>query len=177
MSDEKKINQSTIRLIQGDITDIEVEAFVFYARPELKLGSGFGNAIAVRGGPTIQKALDELETPVEIGTAVVTEAGKMKAKYIVHAVGPVWHGGTQGESEQLAGCYDHSLQLALDNGLASIAFPAISTGIFGYPLDAATEVAVATVRDFLDKNSAIERVVFCVFGAEAEDAYRRALGR
>jgi O-acetyl-ADP-ribose deacetylase (regulator of RNase III) len=92
-------------------------------------------------------------------------------------VGPVWHGGGRGEDRLLAGCYRHSLELALEHGLASIAFPAISTGIFGYPLQRATDIAVATVRAVLSDDQTITRVVFTAFGAEVEDAYRTALAR
>ena len=95
---------------------------------------------------------------------------------MIHAVGPVWHGGGEGEAEQLASCYRMSLDLAKDAGLASIAFPAISTGIFGYPVDRATRVAVGTVGAWLAENDGLERVVFCVFGEEVERAYRKALG-
>jgi hypothetical protein len=95
---------------------------------------------------------------------------------VIHAVGPVWRGGGQGEADELAGCYRMSLDLAKQAGLASIAFPAISTGIFGYPVDQATGVAVETVRAWLAEKDSLERVVFCVFGDEVEQAYRQALG-
>ena len=96
---------------------------------------------------------------------------------MIHAVGPVWRGGDEGEETALAGAYGSSLALAKERGLASIAFPAISTGIYGFPLDRATEIAVATCRDHLKGETSLERIVFAVFGTEAEEAYRRALGR
>jgi O-acetyl-ADP-ribose deacetylase (regulator of RNase III) len=157
MSDEKKINQSTIRLIRGDITDIEVEAFVFYARPELKLGSGFGNAISVRGGPTIQKTLDEMETPLEVGTAVVTEAGNLNAKYIVHAVGPAFQ--EENTEQKLRKTVESSLKRAEEKGIQQIAFPLMGAGFYGVPMDVSAKVTLETVRDYLAKNTGIKEVV------------------
>jgi O-acetyl-ADP-ribose deacetylase (regulator of RNase III) len=157
MSDEKKVNQSTIRLTQGDITDIEVEAFVFYARPGLKLGSGFGNAIAIRGGPTIQKTLDEMATPVEVGEAVVTEAGNLKAKYIIHAVGPVFQ--EENTEEKLRKTVESSLKRAEEKGIRQIAFPLMGAGFYGVPMDVSAMVTLGTVKDYLAKNTGIKEVV------------------
>ena len=111
------------------------------------------------------------------GEARITGGYELPAKHVVHAVGPVFHGGGEGEAEQLAGCYRMSLDLAREAGLTSIAFPAISTGIFGYPIDQATGVAVDTVSAWLAEHNGLERVIFCVFGEEVERAYRQALGR
>jgi O-acetyl-ADP-ribose deacetylase (regulator of RNase III) len=111
------------------------------------------------------------------GQARITPGFRLKAPHVIHAVGPVWQGGGAGEPELLADCYRASLALAAEHGLASIAFPAISTGIYGYPLEAATEVAVATVRTELARRPAIRRVVFACFGKDAAAAYRAALAR
>ena len=111
------------------------------------------------------------------GEARITGGYDLVAAHVIHAVGPVWHGGRQGEAELLAGCYRTCLALAKEAGLNSIAFPAISTGIYGYPLADATGVAVETARGWLAGDDTIERVVFCVFGADAEQACRDALGR
>jgi O-acetyl-ADP-ribose deacetylase (regulator of RNase III) len=157
MSDEKKINQSTIRLIKGDITDIEVEAFVFYARPELKLGSGFGNAIAVRGGPTIQKTLDEMETPLRVGEAVVTEAGKLKAKYIIHAVGPAFQ--EENTEEKLRNTVVSSMKRAEEKGIQQIAFPLMGAGFYGVPMDIGAKVTLGTIKDYLANNTGVKEVV------------------
>jgi O-acetyl-ADP-ribose deacetylase (regulator of RNase III) len=157
MSDEKKINQSTIRLIKGDITDIEVEAFVFYARPELKLGSGFGNAIAVRGGPTIQKTLDEMETPLSVGEAVVTEAGKLKAKYIIHAVGPAFQ--EENTEEKLRNTVVSSMKRAEEKGIQQIAFPLMGAGFYGVPMDIGAKVTLGTIKDYLANNTGVKEVV------------------
>lgn len=157
MSDEKKINQSTIRLIKGDITDIEVEAFVFYARPELKLGSGFGNAIAVRGGPTIQKTLDEMETPLRVGEAVVTEAGKLKAKYIIHAVGPAFQ--EENTEEKLRNTVVSSMKRAEEKGIQQIAFPLMGAGFYGVPMDIGAKVTLGTIKDYLAKSTGVKEVV------------------
>jgi O-acetyl-ADP-ribose deacetylase (regulator of RNase III) len=110
------------------------------------------------------------------GEARITGGYALPATHVIHAVGPVWRGGAAGEAEQLAGCYRMSLDLAKAAGVTSIAFPAISTGIFGYPIDQATRVAVDAVSAWLAEHDAMERVIFCVFGAEVEGAYREALG-
>ncbi len=107
----------------------------------------------------------------------MTPAFRLRAKHVIHAVGPVWRGGGFGEPEQLANAYRNAMRAAADAGARSIAFPAISTGVYGYPLDDATAIAVAAVRDALRDDAAPERVVFCCFSAEAETAYRRALAR
>ena len=157
MPDERKINQSAIRLTQGDITDIDVEAFVFYARPELKLGSGFGNAIAVRGGPNIQKTLDEMETPVKVGEAVVTEAGNLKAKYIIHAVGPAFQ--EENTEEKLRKTVVSSMKRAEEKGIQQIAFPLMGAGFYGVPMDVSAKITLGTIKDYLAGHTGIKEVV------------------
>jgi O-acetyl-ADP-ribose deacetylase (regulator of RNase III) len=157
MSDEKKINQSTIRLIKGDITDIEVEAFVFYARPDLKLGAGFGNAISVRGGPSIQKALDDMANPVDVGEAVVTDGGKLKAKYIIHAVGPAFQ--EQNTEEKLRTTVTNSLKKAEEKGIGQVAFPLMGAGFYGVPMDTSARVTLATIKDYLTGDTQLREVL------------------
>ncbi len=159
----------------GDITKLDVGAIVNAANDRLAPGGGVCGAIHRAAGPELARecaAIGHCPT----GEARITGGYSLPAKHVIHAVGPVWHGGGRGEAEQLAGCYRMSLDLAKEAGLASIAFPAISTGIFGYPIDQATGVAVETVSAWLAEHDGLERVVFCVFGDEAEQAYRRALG-
>lgn len=160
----------------GDITKLEVGAIVNAANHRLTPGGGVCRAIHRAAGPELARecaAIGHCPT----GEARITGGYALPAKYVVHAVGPVWHGGEEGEAEQLAGCYRMSLELTKAAGLSSIAFPAISTGIFGYPVDRATGVAVDTICAWLKENDGLERVIFCAFGEEVEQAYRRALGR
>ena len=157
MPDEKKVNESTIRLIKGDITDIEVEAFVFYARPNLKLGTGFGNAISIRGGPSIQKELDELPTPVEIGGAVVSDAGKLKAKYIVHAVGPAFQ--EENTEQKLRNTVTNALRQAEQKGIQQLAVPLMGAGFYGVPMDVSAKITLGSIKEYLAKETGIKEVV------------------
>ena len=168
------INGQTLELAQGDITLQQVDAIVNAANDRLAPGGGVCGAIHRAAGTALARdcaAIGHCPT----GEARITGGYALPAKHVIHAVGPVWHGGGEGEAERLAGCYRMSLDLAKGAGLTSIAFPAISTGIFGYPLDQATGVAVDTVTAWLAAHPDFERVVFCVFGAEVEQAYREAL--
>lgn len=165
-----------IEIHAGDITKLDVGAIVNAANDRLAPGGGVCGAIHRAAGPELARECARIgHCPT--GEARITGGYGLPAKHVIHAVGPVWRGGAAGEAEQLAGCYRMSLELAKDAGVASIAFPAISTGIFGYPIDQATRVAVETVGAWLAQDDAMERVIFCVFGAEVEDAYREALGR
>jgi O-acetyl-ADP-ribose deacetylase (regulator of RNase III) len=161
---------------QVDITQLDVDAIVNAANERLAPGGGVCGAIHRAAGPELARACAEIGG-CPTGEARITPGFELMANYVIHAVGPVWHGGDRDEDRLLAGCYRHSLELALEHGLASIAFPAISTGIFGYPLQRATDIAVATVRAVLSDDQTITRVVFTAFGAEVEDAYRTALAR
>jgi O-acetyl-ADP-ribose deacetylase (regulator of RNase III) len=167
---------SLIHVYQVDITQLDVDAIVNAANERLAPGGGVCGAIHRAAGPELARACAEIGG-CPTGEARITPGFELMANYVIHAVGPVWHGGDRDEDRLLAGCYRHSLELALEHGLASIAFPAISTGIFGYPLQRATDIAVATVRAVLSEDQTITRVVFTAFGAEVEDAYRDALGR
>ena len=164
-----------IEVHSGDITKLEVDAIVNAANDRLAPGGGVCGAIHRAAGPALARACAEIGG-CPTGQARITPGFALPARHVIHAVGPVWHGGGQGEDDLLAGCYRACLALARGHGLASIAFPAISTGIFGYPLARATGIAVDTVRALLSEEEAITRVIFAVFGAEAERAYRAALG-
>jgi len=155
-----------IETIKGDITKLKVDAIVNAANSGLLGGGGVDGAIHRAGGSQILeecKTIREKQGKLPAGEAVITTAGKMPAKYVIHTVGPVWNGGTYGESVKLANCYRKSLQLAIDNNCKTIAFPNISTGVYGYPKQEAAEIAVKTVTDFLSKHQEIEKVVFCCF--------------
>lgn len=143
------------------------------ANESLAPGGGVCGAIHRAAGPELAAACARLGR-CPTGEARITPGFGLAARHVIHAVGPVWRGGTHGEPAQLAAAYHHAMRLAADHGLASIAFPAISTGIFGYPLDAATRIAVSTIRDELAAPTSLERVVFACFGDEALGAYRRA---
>jgi O-acetyl-ADP-ribose deacetylase (regulator of RNase III) len=154
-----QIGRSVLRLICGDITDLDVDAFVFYAQPDLDLGSGFGTAISVRGGPDIKKELDQLE-PLETGQAVVTGAGKLKATFIVHAVGPRFN--EQDTDAKLRTTVLNSLKAAEEKGAKRIALPAMGTGFYAVPLQLCAEVMVEAVKDYLQGETSIEEVLLCV---------------
>jgi O-acetyl-ADP-ribose deacetylase (regulator of RNase III) len=141
------------------------------ANSSLAPGGGVSGAIHRAAGPGLARACAQL-APCPTGDARMTPGFLLPARYVIHAVGPVWRSGQAGEPEQLASAYRRSLELAHEASLRSIAFPAISTGIFGYPLSAATKVAVTTIRTFLDRKTSITRVIFACFNADAAAAYR-----
>lgn len=165
---------SKIEIHNGDITKLAVDAIVNAANEQLAPGGGVCGAIHRAAGPELAQACAEA-APCPTGEARLTPGFALPARFVIHAVGPVWKGGAAGEPALLAGCYSASLALAQEAGARSIAFPAISTGIYGYPLEAATAVALASVRAGLAERPGIERVLFCVFGESAEAAYRAAL--
>ena len=163
-----------LEIFQGDITTLDVDAIVNAANKQLEPGGGVCGAIHNAAGRELARACRALGG-CPTGEARITPGFDLTARHVIHAVGPVWQGGEAGEESLLEGAYRSSLELAKEKGLASIAFPAISTGIFGFPLDRATEIAVATCRAHLAQETSVRRIVFAVFGAEAEAAYRRAL--
>jgi O-acetyl-ADP-ribose deacetylase (regulator of RNase III) len=165
-----------MEIFHGDITTLAVDAIVNAANTALAPGAGVCGAIHRAAGPKLAMACAEIGS-CPTGEARMTPGFDLPAKHIIHAVGPVWRGGGENEAELLASCYCSSLELAANNGLASIAFPAISTGVYGYPLSAAAELAVGTVRAYLSAEGAMDKVIFAVFGEEAEAAYRTALSR
>ena len=163
-----------IEVVRADITALDVDAIVNAANTALAGGGGVDGAIHRAAGPELLAASRAL-APCPTGEARVTPGFRLAARYVIHTVGPVWHGGRAGEPALLASAYRQSLQAAERAGARSVAFPAISTGVYGYPLDAATRVAVEAVRAFLAAHALPERVIFCCFSAEAEAAYRAAL--
>ena len=156
-----------------DITTLAVDAIVNAANEELAPGGGVCGAIHRAAGPELARACAKAG-PCPTGEARITPGFHLPAKFVIHAVGPVWHGGHAGEAELLAGAYRTSLRLAREHNLKSIAFPAISTGIFGYPLQAATDIAVETIRTEMGANATLEQIVFACFSPEVLAAYRRA---
>ncbi len=156
-----------------DITTLAIDAIVNAANEELTPGGGVCGAIHRAAGPELASACRELGF-CPTGEARITPGFKLPARFVIHAVGPIWRGGSAGEAEQLAAVYRAALELAQEHGLKSIAFPAISTGIYGYPLEAATNIAVSTIRAGLLIPSSIDWVVFACFGPEILEAYRRA---
>lgn len=165
-----------IEIHAGDITQLEVDAIVNAANSRLQPGGGVCGAIHRAAGKNLREACARIGG-CKTGEAVHTEGFDLKARYVIHAVGPVWRGGGDNEEALLASCYRTSLKIAKEIAARSIAFPAISTGVYGFPLDRATAIAVATVGAFLSDDDSIDRVIFCVFGPETEAAYRRVLGR
>lgn len=172
------MSTEAIRLVRGDITDFEADAVVNAANSELLPGGGVCGAIHAAAGPELAaECLDLMagRPGLETGEAVITGAGALKTRHVIHAVGPVWHGGTQGEAGKLAATYRASLALADSQGLATVAFPSISTGIFGYPAEQAAPVAVRAVRDGLAAARNVREVTFVLHDADTFAAYERAL--
>lgn len=169
-----RINQSTIALVEGDITREETDAIVNAANSGLRGGGGVDGAIHRAGGPSIMAEGRKIgHCPT--GQAVMTTGGNLKAKYVIHAVGPVYRGGNQGEADLLASAYLSSLRLASAKGLKSIAFPAISAGVYGYPLAEAARIALATTIDYLKEHPDLEAVRFVLFDRRTYDAFAAEL--
>ncbi len=164
---------ATVEAAQGDITREEVDAIVNAANTALARGGGVCGAIFAAAGPELDGACAELGG-CATGDAKATPGFRLPARWIIHAVGPVWHGGGSGESDLLASAYRRSLEVADEISARSVAFPAISTGIYGYPLDAATEIAVRTCRD---ANTGVGLIRFVCFDAKTLEAYQRELAR
>ncbi len=168
-----------IVLQEGDITRIAVDAMANAANSALAGGGGVDGAIHRRGGPAIMRELDAIRSAAggcPTGSAVATGAGELPAKYVFHAVGPVWRDGRRGEAELLAGCYRKCLALADERAVRTISFPAIGTGVYGYPQQEAAEIAIREVRKHLDRpDTTVEQVIFVLFGKGAYEVYRRIL--
>ena len=158
MSCQKEFNGCVVKVIQGDLVDLEIDGLVFYAESDLKLGSGFGNAIAVRGGPTIQQELDKL-APLEDTKAVVSAAGELKAKFIIHANGPKFQ--ETGMEDKLKTTIVNALKLVDEKGIKKIAMPPMGTGFYGVSLDASARVTLETIKEHVNGSSGIEEVVIC----------------
>ena len=161
-----------LRALEADITTLRVDAVVNAANPALAGGGGVDGAIHRAAGPELVRASRALG-PISPGQAVLTPAFALPARFVIHAVGPVWHGGTAGEPEVLASCYRRSLELAMEAGCSSIAFPSISTGVYGYPKQDAAQVAVETVRAVAA--DPLEEVLFCCFSSPDLAIYRQLL--
>lgn len=158
-----------LEVVQGDITRLAVDAVVNAANSSLMGGGGVDGAIHRAGGPEILEACRAIvarQGGCPTGEAVITTGGRLPARYVIHTVGPVWRGGTHGEHDLLASCYRRSLELAVANACRSVAFPNISTGVYGFPKDTAAGIAVRTVAAFLQTAPGIEKVVFVCFDAE-----------
>jgi O-acetyl-ADP-ribose deacetylase len=165
---------AVIELAKTDITTIAVDAIVNAANEALQLGAGVAGAIRHKGGPTIQEECDKIGT-CAVGQAVVTRAGKLRAKWVIHAVGPVWKGGNYGEEMLLASAVLQALRRGEDIGAASIALPAISTGVFGFPLPMAAEISIAAARSFAPTAEYVQRIVFCLLDDKSHAAFEAAL--
>jgi O-acetyl-ADP-ribose deacetylase len=167
-----------ITLLQGDITKIKADAIVNAANTSLLGGGGVDGAIHRAGGPAILEACQQIRAKqggCDVGQAVITTAGLLPAKYVIHTVGPVWNGGNKGEPELLANCYRNSLQLAVDHAIKSIAFPNISTGIYRFPKPEATAIAIKEVRQFVLTNNNIDEIFFVCFDEENYALYKERL--
>ena len=162
-----------IMVAEGDITKQRVDAIVNAADTTLLGGGGVDGAIHRAAGPRL---VEECKTlgGCPTGQAKITKGYNLPAQWVIHTVGPVWHGGARHEDELLASCYRRSLELAGEKGVRTIAFPAISTGVYGFPLERATAIAVGEVRSFLEKNPSLEKVVFVCFGKHAYEGYLNA---
>jgi O-acetyl-ADP-ribose deacetylase (regulator of RNase III) len=166
--------ETHLSVVRTDITTLAVDAIVNAANSSLLGGGGVDGAIHRAAGPQLLAECRRLGG-CATGDAKITGGYRLPARHVIHTVGPVWHGGAKGEPGLLASCYRRSLELALEHGCASIAFPAISTGIYGYPKLEAADVAVRTVAAFLAENDRPEHIVFCCFDAYAADLHRRAV--
>lgn len=161
-----------IEILRGDITKLDVAAIVNAANTTLLGGGGVDGAIHGHAGPELLAECRKLGG-CEPGEAKITRGYRLSAQFVIHTVGPIWCGGEHGEAQTLANCYRNSLQLALDNEIKTIAFPAISCGAYGYPIDPAAQIAVKTTREFLATNDMIDRVIFVLRGEDIYDAYRQ----
>ena len=171
---EVKINQGLIALVMGDITEEETDAIVNAANTRLSGGAGVDGAIHRAGGPSIMAECRKIGG-CPTGQAVITTGGNLKAKQVIHTVGPVYQGGTKGEAELLRSAYLSSLKLAAAKGLKSIAFPAISTGVYSYPLPEAAHIALKTAVDYLRENTDIDVIRFVLFDRRTYDAFAAEL--
>ena len=173
------VNEAKLSIIQGDITRQDTDAIVNAANSSLMGGGGVDGAIHRAGGPAILEECKQIvanQGRLPTGKAVITTGGNLATKHVIHTVGPVWHGGGKGEAEFLKSAYRESLKLAAGNNLASVSFPSISTGAYGYPVEQASRVALRTVAAFLrEEMTSVKEVVFVLFDSRTYEAYVAAL--
>ena len=175
---ERALHGRVLQLVRGDITQIAADAIVNAANENLVPGAGVAGAIDRVGGPSIRAESFALpgSPRCPTGSAVATGAGNLPARYVIHAVAPIWNGGRNGEPELLRGAYRRSLELADELDLRSIAFPSLGTGVYGYPLEAAASIALSTVLAYLQGDTRLERVTFVLFSAGDLAVFERVLG-
>jgi len=176
---ELQIVHTTLKTIVTDITTLKVDAVVNAANSSLMGGGGVDGAIHSAGGPAILSECKQIVAKIgrlPAGEAVITTAGNMPSRWVIHTVGPVWHGGNRNEPEVLKNCYQNSLKAAMEKGIKTIAFPSISTGVYGYPVESASTVAVHAVIEVVKKNPGkFTEIIFCSFDPRTEKEYDRAL--
>ena len=178
MSNSITINGCVIELVKGDITELSVDAIVNAANSQLKMGGGVAGAIRRKGGEEIQKECDEWVAkhgPVPVGGAAITSGGRLKARYVIHAVGPVW--GEGDEETKLKSAFTNSIKLAEKHGVTSIAFPAISTGIFGVPKEVSAKALLEAALEYARGSCKVRRVVFCLYDDETYRVFSETLNR
>lgn len=173
------VGKTNLRFIRGDITEQDTDAIVNAANPSLMGGGGVDGAIHRKGGPRILEECKKIRATewregLPTGKAVITSGGNLKARYVIHTVGPIWRGGNRGEPQLLADAYRNSLALAVSKGLKSIAFPSISTGAYGYPVEKASRIALRTVKEFLEKGDKLVEVVLVLFHQHDLETYEEA---
>lgn len=168
------LDKTTLELVQADITDLDVDAVVNAANQHLQLGSGVAGAIRTRGGPSIQEECNRIGGTA-VGTAVMTGAGNLRARQVIHAVGPQM--GEGDEDKKLASAVRSALALADRHGMKSIALPAISTGVFGFPIDRAARIMLTEIQRFLQGGTKLDRVVLCLYDEEAFGVFKKELRR
>ena len=179
MTLEHKISNAKVAIVIGDITDQDVDAIVNAANPSLMGGGGVDGAIHRKGGPRIAeecRRIREKRWPggLPTGEAVITSGGNLNARHVIHTVGPIWRGGDSGEPDLLARAYQNSLRLAASRGLRTVAFPSISTGAYGYPVEEAAPIAVRAVKEFLGGNDTLSEVAFVLFTDSDLEKYAKA---
>lgn len=180
MDVSKKLNRTLVTLVRGDITRQSLDAIVNAANSSLMGGGGVDGSIHRAGGPVILEECKRIRATTHkdgcpAGEAVITSGGNLPVRHVIHTVGPIWRGGTKGEAETLAKAYRNSLRLAVEAKCKSVAFPSISTGAYGYPVDKAADVALGAVREFLEENTTLEEVRFVLFDEHTFQAYRKVL--